>query len=295
VNGTRLAELRVEKGYAVLQRQWKSGDEVQLDLPMQVEAVLANQRVADDRGRVAFERGPLVYCFEAIDNAGSVQDLVVSADTAFTPERRDDLLSGITVLTAAAQRASRQPDGSVTLAPAQVTAIPYYAWAHRQMGEMAVWLPSDVQRARVRPLPTIASTSRPSASHVWSLDAVEALNDQLEPADSGDHDIPRHTWWDHRGTREWVQYDFANPRTVSAVQVYWFDDTGRGQCRIPTSWQILYRDGDRWRPVENRDEYAVAKDRFNRVSFTPVETQALRLEVNLQDQFSAGVLEWRVE
>ena len=50
---------------------------------------------------------------------------------------------------------------------------------------------------------------------------------------SDDQEIPRFTWWDHRGTAEWVQYDFAKPTTVSTVSVYWFDDTGRGGCRVP--------------------------------------------------------------
>ena len=96
-----------------------------------------------------------------------------------------------------------------------VTAIPYYAWAHRKVGEMAVWVARDSKIARVQPMPTIASTSRASASHVGQADAVEAVNDQIEPGSSIDHDVPRHTWWDRRGTREWLQYDFAQPQTVN--------------------------------------------------------------------------------
>jgi hypothetical protein len=78
--------------------------------------------------------------------------------------------------------------------------------------------------------------------------------------------------------------------------VYWFDDTGRGACRVPKSWRILYRDPDgRFQPVNNRGEYGTARDRFNGVEFAPVKTQAIRLEVQLQEKSSAGILEVVIE
>ena len=94
---------------------------------------------------------------------------------------------------------------------------------------------------------------------------LEAVNDQVEPGSSHDHGVPRHTWWDKRGTREWLQYDFAEQQTVSKVEVYWFDDTGQGNCRVPESWQVLYRDGDQWQTVKNRDDYTTTRDAFNSI------------------------------
>jgi hypothetical protein len=82
---------------------------------------------------------------------------------------------------------------------------------------------------------------------------VDALNDFIEPDSSSDQRIPRCTWWDHKGRREWVQYDFEKPTEVSAIEVYWFDDTGSGACRIPASWQLLARQGDDWVPVKKSD------------------------------------------
>ena len=78
---------------------------------------------------------------------------------------------------------------------------------------------------------------RVRASHVNPTDTLEALNDGLLPKSSDDHAIPRMTWWDHRGTTEWVSYRFPAPRRLSSSAVYWFDDTGRGQCRVPASWR----------------------------------------------------------
>jgi hypothetical protein len=142
-----------------------------------------------------------------------------------------------------------------------------------------------------------AGAAKASASHVFVNDTVEALNDGLEPSSSGDHSIARFTWAHHYGTKEWVQYDFKNAQKMSAVEVYWFDDTGvnGGICRLPQSWRLLYKQGNEWRPVEKASAYGVEKDRFNRVTFTPVETTALRLEVQLQDGVSGGILEWKVE
>lgn len=122
VNG-QAVPLTVEKGYVAVRRSWKSGDELKLTLPMPVRAVVANEKVADDRGLIAFERGPLVYCFEGVDNQGldlNANGLppVAEAKTAF----EKDLLGGV-----------------VTLRLGKLTAIPYYAWANRGPSPMTVW------------------------------------------------------------------------------------------------------------------------------------------------------------
>ncbi|MCC9075597.1 glycoside hydrolase family 127 protein [Litorilinea aerophila] len=129
VNGQPQA-LTMEKGFAVLRRTWQPGDVVALHLPMAVRRVASHPQVVHNRGRVALERGPLVYCVEAVDHGGRVHDLVLPDGVSLQPQRRPDLLGGITVL--AGQLGDRT-----------LTAIPYYAWAHRELGEMAVWLPRN--------------------------------------------------------------------------------------------------------------------------------------------------------
>ncbi len=296
VNGDSIVkDVTLEKGYAVVRRRWKTGDVVELALPMPIQTVLAHDAVKANQGRVALERGPLVYCLEAVDNDRSVSDIVLPAGVELKFEHRADLLGGVTVLTGTAQRTFLGSDGSTSLRPASVTAIPYYAWAHRDLGEMAVWIARAPAVARAKAPPTIASASRVSASHTWHADTTEALNDQLEPDSSSDHAVPRHTWWDHRGTSEWVQYDFVSATKASSVDIYWFDDSGSGQCRVPQSWRLLYHDGADWAPVENLDDYGLQMNQLNRVRMTPIETKALRLEVQLQPNFSGGILEWRVQ
>ena len=131
VNGQRVTP-EIVRGYAVLSRTWTPGDVIALDLPMPVRRVIADERVADTRGKVAIERGPLVYAAEWVDNDGSVLDVVVPDTARFEPERRPDLLRGVTVLTTVA--ADRRGTAK------RLTMIPYYAWSHRGPGEMAVWV-----------------------------------------------------------------------------------------------------------------------------------------------------------
>jgi hypothetical protein len=133
-----------------------------------------------------------------------------------------------------------------------------------------------------------------SASHCNTSDSEQAVADGIAPRNSGDTSIPRFTWWDHRGTAEWLAAEFDRPRKLSSIAVYWFDDTGRGACRVPASWRLLHRRGGEWREVERPSGYGVEKDRFNEASFAEVETDALRIEARLQEGFSGGVLEWRI-
>jgi len=100
------------------------------------------------------------------------------------------------------------------------------------------------------------------------------------------------TWWDHKGTTEWVERYFDKSKKISAAEVYWFDDTGKGSCRVPQSWRLLYKDGEQWKPVVAADGFGIKRDQFNRVNFTPVSTTALRLEVKLQPKYSGGILKW---
>ena len=242
---------------------------------------------------------------EAADNGGQVRNLVISPEAQLSAQHRADLLGGVTVITGQALAWHRAawpeslylPSTSVPgVTPIEFTAIPYFANANRQPGEMRVWIAETTPQADPLPLPTLASCAIPSASHCWQNDTLSALNDQIEPAASDDLKIPRFTWWNHRGTQEWVQYDFEHPTKVSAVEVYWWDERRiNAHCRVPQSWRLLYQSGDAWKPVIGAAACGVEMDRFNRFPFDPVATKALRLEVELQPEWSGGILEWRVE
>ena len=108
VNGAPAESQPNEKGYAVLHREWKPGDTVDLQLPMEVQRIEAHPLVTADAGRVAIQRGPIVYCFEAVDNGGQVRNIVLERDPKFEIERRADLLGGVT---AHSRPGARRPAG----------------------------------------------------------------------------------------------------------------------------------------------------------------------------------------
>ena len=295
LNGQAVNFQPLENGYAKVSKVWTKGDVIELNLPMPVRRVVAHPAVQADAGRMAVERGPVVYCLEGADHPdGHVLDIALPADAALVPEFRDDLFGGVTVLHGRGVSARRTAGGGVEAVPVDVTAIPYHVWCHRGPNEMAVWIPTAPETARPVPLPTLAAKAEVTASFCHSNDSLESVRDGIEPKNSIDHDIPRMTWWNHRGTKEWIQYAWPAPVKARGVEVYWFDDTGRGQCRVPAAWRLSARDGDAWKPVAAKGGAGTAKDRFNRLEFEPVSTIALRIDVDLADQASGGILEWRV-
>jgi uncharacterized protein len=288
VNG-RPAELAIENGYVRLQRTWRAGDVIELDLPMPVRKVLAHDFVRDDKGRVALERGPLVYCAEWPDNGGSALNVVIPDGAQLQSEFRPDLLNGVAVITGQVSAITRGDDGaSVKSVPHNLAAIPYYSWANRGLGEMTVWMARTPDVARLKPvLPDPISRVDSSGGIEKNVtgygdqnDDLGAVYDGADPLSSADES---HLYFRMRPPEKkpaWVEYGFKAPTEVSSAEVYFVDD--RRFCRLPASWRILYKDGNSWKPVANNEPYTVDKDKFNRVTFIPVRTTAVRLEVEPQ-------------
>jgi hypothetical protein len=290
VNG-QPAEPAVSGGYARLRRLWHRGDTIEIEMRMPARRITANPHVAAAAGRVALSRGPLIYCLESIDNQGRVRNVSLPDDVELRAEFRPDLLGGVAVIRA---RALASFSGEAAPRSLEMTAIPYFANANRGPVSMCVWVPRSAANAVPA---TAAESATATASHLNPTDTLAALNDGQLPKDSADESIPRFTWWDHRGTAEWVQYTFDHPRRLSAVAVYWWDERRIGRhCRVPASWRLVYRaPGGNWVPVANPSDYGVKIDQFNRVKFDPIEATELRIEAQLQPEWSGGILEWQVE
>ncbi len=145
INGQPVA-ISMDKGYAVINREWKKNDVIELSLPMAVRKVIANPNVKDDEGRVALQRGPLIYCAEGVDNHGKTGNLILPENSSFADEFRSDLLNGVVTLKGEALAVTIAPDGTMVGTQKQpFVAIPYYAWAHRGQGEMNVWFPEKIK------------------------------------------------------------------------------------------------------------------------------------------------------
>src|SRR4029453_11671511 len=176
--------------------------------------------------------------------------------------------------------------GAVTKTEQEFVAIPYSTWANRGRGQMIVWLATTDAVARPTPWPTVATTATVTTSPARRN--VRAINDGDDPQSSSDPSS-YFDWWPRRGTVEWAEYAFAQPSPISEVEVCWFDDPGRGQVRVPASWRLLYRDGSEWKPIAMSGAAGVEKDRYNKVTFPPVTTSGLRLEVGAQPEWSLGI------
>ena len=317
VNG-RAVPLTLADGYVAIARTWAPGDAIELNLPMPVRRIVAHQNVEADRDRVALQRGPIVYAAEWPDNPnGKVRNIVLPDANALTSEFRADLLNGVSVIKGRAMGLAYDEAGKVQKTEQAFMAIPYATWANRGRGQMAVWIAKSDAAARPTPYPTVATTS--TLTHSESRKRISNIIDGEDPRGSNDS-TSYFDWWPRNGCPtsappassgssggqgtpqarrcsegEWIEMAFAKPASVSQVQVYWFDDTGRGGVRVPKSWRLLYKDGADWKPVNAAREYGVARDAYNTVDFTPVTTSALRLELVMQPNVSAGVQEWKVK
>ncbi|MDH6311671.1 DUF1680 family protein [Parabacteroides sp. PFB2-10] len=343
ING-QTESYQVKDGFAVLRRQWKDNDVIEVAFPSDVRLVKSDDRALENKGMTAITRGPLVFCVEGldnhIDNANNAFSLIVPESSKLEYNFDSALLGGIGTIEGKVERLLREGEHrELKRRPTTLKAIPYYAFGNREATEMAVWLASDETRAETFPAVTLASTSLATSScghgsvaenypgnnpptvarrmYPWSQDgsgSISAISDGLTPVNSEDGSSTFLRLRPQSGSSAWVQYDFTGPTQVSSVSVYWKDD--KQFCVLPASWTLLYRDGDQWKPVQSPSGYGIQKDMYNKTSFTPVYTDGLRMEIELdkrvyktgelgqpdanyltEDQiwYEGGIIEWTVE
>ena len=142
----------VDKGYAVVDREWKKGDEISVFLPMNVEKVISHDSIQENKGLIALQRGPLVYCFEHADNQGKVRNIIIPDNYEFKASFNPGLMGGITTISSKVPVVNVSSDGeSISTSIKEITAIPYYSWANRGPGEMQVWMPRKIVDVRLLP------------------------------------------------------------------------------------------------------------------------------------------------
>ena len=292
------------RDYITINRNWKKGDVIELDFPMDVRRIVANDNAEDDRGKVALERGPIVFCLEGKDQAdGKVFNKYILNASKISASYDASLLNGVMTLSGDAKEL--QPDGSIK--DVKFRAIPYSTWNNRGPQQMEIWIANTPAQAVATPLETIASKAQTFSNRgPIQNDAPETaptdswaggVNDQWEPKRSSDVSKPYHYWWLKQGTVEAISYQFDKEYEVSNVQVYWLDfDHYDGNFRTPESWTLYYKDAKgEWQEVEDHSPYAVLKDCYNSVDFKPVRTTGLKILAKLRKGESGGVLEWKVK
>jgi DUF1680 family protein len=328
INGEVASGVKLPAGKVVrIDREWNAGDKVTLKLPMPLTAHVWGE----NRGTVSVMRGPLTFSLLikekyvrhggtdawpawdifpdsswnyglVIDPAAPAKSLVV--ETPRWPTNDEPFTHDVPVRIKA--KAKRIPNWTLDRRGLVREVVPGPIRSFEPVKDMTL-IPMGAARLRISAFPligdgpdakewpaTLVPDVKPSASHCFENDTVDALCDGVLPKNSADHGLDRFTWWPRKGSVEWVQYEFPKPRDIDRTEVYWFVDHPRGGCKLPKSWRLLYRDGQEWKPIPEPGDYPLKPNQFCEVRFKAVTTDALRLEVRLEDGFSGGILEWRV-
>ncbi|NLK21835.1 MAG: glycoside hydrolase family 127 protein [Epulopiscium sp.] len=139
------SEVLLRNGYVVLNRLWNNGDKIQYNLEMKIQRVHSNPKIWRNAGKIALQRGPIVYCLEEVDNGSELTDIAIPKNEKLRGEYNPDLLGGVYVIKGTAKRSKIKTDdlyfgGENELINTPIIAIPYYAWVNRTPGEMLIWI-----------------------------------------------------------------------------------------------------------------------------------------------------------
>ncbi len=149
ING-EIVNYTIEKGYAVLQKKWDSNDVIEMELPMEIQRVSTNDKVKNNKRKVALQRGPIMYCAEWADNNGITSNIILPKDVKFETVFKPTMLNGIAILQTKATVV--EVDGNanaVSTTTKPFIAIPYFAWANRGKGEMTIWFPEKIKDVEI--------------------------------------------------------------------------------------------------------------------------------------------------
>ncbi|HAM99769.1 MAG TPA: six-hairpin glycosidase [Marinilabiliales bacterium] len=289
VNG-KTVKYKLINGYATLEKSWKAGDEIEINFPMEVQKVVASDSVLNNRNKMAFQRGPVVYCFEDKDNQNeSVFDKCVDTQVIVTANYNEQLLGGIVTLQMNGHKqVAEQKTEDFTL-----TAIPYYVWNNRGTASMKIWTPYSVEATTLKEENPLLKKAQMQASTGW----VSGLQDGFDPKNSSDVDKSYFYWWLREGTEEWIEYRFDEIVEISQASVYWVKMNHYDvNYDAPEHWKLMYQNTkNEWVPVDNNNFYELQLDQYNTVNFIPVKTKAIRLYAKLKPEFSCGIHEWKIK
>lgn len=293
VNGEKVQNPAVNKGFVSIDRKWKKGDKVELRLPMPVHYSHAIEQVKADNGRVAITRGPLVYCAEGVDNKGGADRYFIETKNTNPEVSRQTagILKGMDMIK---NIPAQYIDNKGNAINSDLTLIPYYAWNNRGVSSMNVWFAESEEKAKegLNFMPLILQDVK--ASHTHNGENVLSIVNGNYPKNSFDTSIERWTAYPQTGKEQSIEFTFEKPTDLKAFSVYFYDD--KGGVQMPVSWNLEYKtDGGEWKafPLYSTDSYSLLKDQFNLVhsdgdSFV---IKSLRLNMAAQKESAVGILQ----
>ena len=295
VNGEPLS-INIDKGFAMIEREWKKGDEVTLELPMPLKTTICHPSVEANHDRVCFTRGPFVLCAEELDNGGATQ--------RFFFERFPKTQNSQTYITSTQHGSFIQADvqgRAVTRhgrsTRARVTLTPYYAWNNRGTGSMTVWFPRQKDMSVFDPhaLPKESVFNELMASYTCELDTVNAIGDGKEPEWSSGNKVPRWTSRGQNGNDQWIIARFNTTKDIRSVGIFWMQD--QFDVKFPKQWTLEVEQDGQWKPFKlyTTDRYDTRANQYNVVHpASPLQCNAIRINMSPQQDSAVGILELNV-
>ena len=293
VNGNKVST-RTADGYLPINRRWKAGDKVTLQLPMPVRYSVAHELVKADSNRVCITRGPLVYCAEQPDNSHPASSYIIDqiGGQGEVETFAEGALKGISSISLPAKACQKENEVAATL-----KLIPYYAWNNRGDHQtMNVWFARDLATAIQGSVRMVGNIDDVTATHTFMSADVYAVADGKLPKSSADTSIPRWTSWSQKGQVQQVDIKLKKSQLIKSISVYWYDD--KGGVQVPVSWNVEYQEQGAWRPFKLyvTDMYGIQPDQFNMVHpAEPFTTDAIRLNITPRRDATVGILEVVIE
>ncbi len=297
VNGED-ASLKLDKGFVTIQREWRSGDRVVLNLPMPVRVSECHPAVKANTNRIALTRGPFVLCAEGVDNGGATQRFFFDRFPATS-----DAIIKTTVIESGSFIQAQVPAQAVTENGESVnkslSLTPYYAWNNRGTSSMTVWFPRDKSLTVFDPhaLPKESVFKEITASHTAAEDTVNAIGDGDVDKWSSGNKVLRWTSRGQPGKTQWVIGRFRETKNIRSVGVFWMN-RWQGDVRFPKEWSLEVEENGRWRPFElyTTDRYDTRANQFNVVHpAAPTKCDAIRIKMTPRDETAVGIIEAQVQ
>jgi len=295
VNG-KIINPKVELGFAVIERLWKKGDQVILELPMPTRLNSCDKRVEENHDRISFTRGPFVLCAEEVDNEGATQRFFLTSKSPLEQVK----LSKVKLPSGSFFQVKSKAYALLANGKSEIRnldLVPYYAWNNRKPGSMTIWFPTNPKLAVFDPhkLPKKSVFSSIKASHTSELDTVSAVGDGKQPRWSSGKSIPRWTSRPQLGKNQWVEGHFTKPRKVRDIGVYWMQN--QQDVKFPKEWSLEIRNKGEWKPFELyvTDRYDNRANQYNVVHpAAPLTCDAIRINMVPQPDSAVGILEVQV-
>ncbi|MCX6344712.1 MAG: glycoside hydrolase family 127 protein [Armatimonadetes bacterium] len=325
VNGKAIKADAKPRTYVMIERTWANGDRVTINFPMAIKI----RTWEKNKDSVSIDRGPLTFSIkigEKYVKSGGTEKWPAWEIFPTTPWNyglvidKTNPAKSFKVVKKAWPKSDQPFAWNEAPIELEVKAKKIPNWTENYWGlidalqqspvksdepvETISMIPMGAGRLRVSAIPVIGSGAKakewakyeePLSSFFCSFTPYQGMIDGKLPKNSADRSTPVFSWWawETKGTSQWVKQKLKEPREVSSIDIYWMEEV-KGDIKVPKSWKLSYKDGAEWKEVKNPSGYPVDIDTFHHITFDPVKTSEMRIEIQCKENQCGGIQEWRI-